>query len=439
MHRSIAFTALLLCLSPACSKSPPSPPREPPPPSTPSAAAPAQAAPQIKLGQIMPYTGPASTYGNIGRLQAAYFEMINRKGGIGGRQIDLISLDDGYSPVRALEQVRTLVEEQKVLAIFSPVGTPSNVAIQQYLNDKQVPQLFVSTGASRWDDPRHFPWTIGFNPSYRLEGKTYAGHILGTAPAAKVAVLSQDDDFGRDLLAGFREGLGERADKLIVAQATYKTSDPSVEPQIEALQKSGADTLLLVTTPRFDIQAIRKADELGWKPARYIANVSASVGTVLTQAGLEKAEGLVTVQYLKEPNDKRWSNDPGMKEWRDFMQHEFPQGDTRDGLNTYAFVAAQTLVHVLERCGDDLSPQNVMAQATSLRDYAPGLLLPGVKINTSSTDYEPFDTLQLARFDGTTWVMLDHETASASELTRTRDVSFASRPHAGRARETAPR
>ena len=437
MHRSTGFTALLLLLSisPACSKSPPSPPHDPPPPSALEVAAQVPAAPAIKLGQIMPYTGPASTYGNIGRLHAAYFEMINRNGGIRGRHIDLISLDDGYNPVRALAQVRTLVEEQQVLAIFSPVGTPSNVAIQKYLNDKHVPQLFVSTGASRWDDPQHFPWTLGFNPSYRLEGKTYAGHVLGTMPSAKIAVLFQDDDFGRDLLTGFREGLGDRADKLVIAQAAYQTSAPSVDAQVDALRKSGADTLLLITTPRFGIQAIRKVDELGWKPARYIANVSASVGTVLTQAGLEKAEGLLTVQYLKEPNDKRWVNDPGMREWRDFMQREFPQGDTRDGLNTYAYVAAQTLVHVLERCGDDLSPQNLMAQATSLRDYAPGLLLPGVKINTSSSDYEPFDTLQLSRFDGTTWVMLDRETASAAEFTRTRDLP--SRPPAGRARETA--
>ncbi|MET0342312.1 MAG: ABC transporter substrate-binding protein [Polyangiales bacterium] len=392
------------------------------------------ARPTLKLGQIMPYTGPASTYGNIGRLHAAYFEMVNEKGGVGGRAIDLVSLDDGYSPVRALAQVRTLVEIERVAAIFSPVGTPSNVAIQPYLHDVAVPQLFVSSGASRWDDPTHFPLTLGFNPSYRLEGKTYAGHILAEAPSAKIAVLYQDDDFGKDLLAGFREGLGPAAAKQLVATARYATSEIRIDHHVEALRQSGADTLVLITTPRFGIQAIRRADALDWKPTRYIANVSASIGTVLTQAGLERSEGLLTTQYLKDPTDKRWQDDPGMLAWRAFMRDHYPQGDTRDGLNVYAYVAAETLLHVLNRCEGDFSATNLMAQATALRDFAPGLLLPGVKINTSPTDYEPFDTLQLSRFDGVTWQLLDQETALLGT-----PAGAVSRPTPGRARETARR
>lgn len=442
MHRSIGFWSaglLLLVTSPACSRSRSSAPHETsssPVVPAPPAAPPAEAVrpPTLKLGQIMPYTGPAATYGNIGRLHAAYFEMINERGGIAGHQIDLVSLDDGYSPVRALEQVRTLVESEHVAAIFSPVGTPSNVAIQKYLNDAEVPQLFVSSGASRWDDPTRFPWTLGFNPSYRLEGKTYAGHILAEAPAAKIAVLYQDDDFGKDLLAGFREGLGA-AQKQLVATARYATSDVRIDAQVEALRQSGADTLVLVTTPRFAIQAIRRADALGWKPTRYIANVSASIGTVLTQAGLERSEGLVTVQYLKDPTDPRWQNDAGMQAWRAFMREHYPQGDTRDGLNVYAYVAAEALVHVLARCEGDFSPKNLLKQATSLRDFAPGLLLPGVKINTSPTDYEPFDTLQLSRFDGVTWQLLEQETA----LLLDDGAGAVNRRPPGRARETAPR
>lgn len=432
MHRGGFFVCALgfVSLSASCTKQRE---RDPPPIEPAPAVEAAPAAPEIKLGQVMPYTGPAATYGNIGRLQAAYFEMLNERGGIRGRQINLLSLDDGYQPARAVEQVKLLVEQEHVLAIFNPVGTPSNMAIQAYLNERRIPQLFVSTGASRWADHRRFPWTIGFNPSYRLEGRTYAEHILATRPRAKIAVLAQADDFGRDLRAGLDEGLAGKPAG-VVAEATYQTSDPSVDAQVAKLAASGADTIVLIVTPKFAIQAIRKIDALGWKPARYLANVSSSVGTVLTQAGLARSEGLRTVQYMKDPIDKRWANDPGMMEWRAFMRDHYPQGDTRDGLNAYAYVAAQTLVHVIERCGDDLSPTNLMAQAASLKDFAPGMLLPGIKINTSPTDYEPFDRLQLTHFDGDSW-MFDQRPAEDPQAAK----RLANRPLGRRARETTPR
>lgn len=391
------------------------------------------AAPEIKLGQVMPYTGPAATYGNIGRLQAAYFDMVNARGGIRGRQINLLSLDDGYQPARAVEQVKLLVEEEHVLAIFNPVGTPSNLAIQAYLNERRIPQLFVSSGATRWAEHERFPWTIGFNPSYRLEGRTYAEHIVSTRPRAKIAVLAQADDFGRDLRAGLEAGLTGRAAS-IVAETTYKTTDPNIDAQIAKLAASGADTVVLIVTPKFAIQAIRKIDALGWNAERYLANVSSSVGTVLTQAGLARSQGLRTVQYMKDPVDKRWASDPGMIEWRAFMRDHYPQGDTRDGLNAYAYVAAQTLVHVLERCGDDFSPTNLMAQAASLKDFTPGMLLPGIKINTSPTDYEPFDRLQLTHFDGDSWIYDEPPAEDPREAKR-----LANRPLGRRARETTPR
>jgi branched-chain amino acid transport system substrate-binding protein len=383
------------------------------PPSEQKSAAPAAAEVQeIKLGQVMPYSGPASAYGTIGRLESAYFAMVNRKGGVNGRKINLISLDDSYSPPKAVEQVRKLVEQDKVLAIVNPVGTPSNTAIRKYLNDKQVPQLFVSSGASKWNDPKNYPWTIGFNPSYRLEGRTYAEHILKTQPKAKVAVLYQADDFGKDLLAGLKEGFGDKAARTIVAEATYEVTDPTIDSQLVTLKSSKADVVVLITTPKFGAQAVRKTVDLGWTATRYIANVSASVGSVLVPAGLDKAKGLLTVEYVKDPTDPRWSDDPAMKEWQAFMKSEYPSGDTRDGINAFAYVVAQTIVHVLTQCGDDLSPKNLMKQAASLKDFAPPMLLPGVKMNTTDTDFATFDQLDLARFDGQTWAQVEGESAS---------------------------
>ena len=358
---------------------------------------------EIKIGQTMPYSGPASAYGTIGKVEAAYFQKVDKAGGIHGHTIDFISVDDGYSPPKAVEQIRKLVEQDQVLFIFQSLGTPSNAAIQPYLNTNKVPQLFVATGATRWGDPEHFPFTIGFNPSYELEGKTYGKYIAAHQPGAKIAVLYQNDDYGKDLLKGLKEGLDDKA-KDVVAEQSYEVSDATVDSQIATLQASRADTFVNVTTPKFAAQAIRKAYYIGWKPTQYLANVAASVGAVLTPAGLDKSMGLSTVGYFKDPTDKQWDDDPSMKEWRAFMKEYDPAGSLTDASNVYAYIAAQTLEQVLEQCGDDLSRANVMKQAANLKGFAPGLLLPGIKMETGPNDYFVFDQLQLVRFDGTTWV-----------------------------------
>jgi ABC-type branched-subunit amino acid transport system substrate-binding protein len=361
------------------------------------------AASEIKIGQTMPYSGPASAYGNIGKTEVAYFQRVNKQGGINGHKINLVSVDDGYSPPKAVEDVRKLVEQDQVSFFFQTLGTPSNAAIQPYLNSNKIPQLFVATGATRWGDPEHFPYTMGFNPSYELEGRTYAKHILSHTPNAKIAVLYQNDDFGKDLLKGLRDGLGDKA-KQIVAEATYEVTDATIDSQIATLKGSGADTLVDVTTPKFGAQAIRKVYDIGWKPTEYIANVSASVGGVLKPAGLDKSVGLITVGYIKDPTDKQWNDDPSMKEWRAFMKEYVPDGDTADANYTYGYVAAQTMEQVLKQCGNDFSRENVMKQAASLKNFTPGLLLPGLKIDTGPKDFFPFDELSVVRFDGTTWV-----------------------------------
>jgi branched-chain amino acid transport system substrate-binding protein len=399
---SLALSSLLALNAVGCRKSEPIP--NPGAEQNPEGPA-AQTSP-IKLGQIMPYSGPASAFGTIGKLHTAYFAKLNREGGINGRKVELISLDDSYSPPKAVEQVRKLVEQDHVLAIFNPVGTPSNSAVQKYLNDKQVPQLFVATGASKWNDPSHYPWTMGFNPSYALEGKTYAEQVLKANPKAKIAVLFQNDDFGKDVLAGFKEGLGAKA-KQIVAEASYEVSDPTVDSQLVTLKGSKADTFIDIATPKFAAQAIRKVADLRWKPDHYVVQISSSVGAVLEPAGLEKAVGLKTVAYTKDPVDPQWDNDPAMQEWRAFMKAEYPEGKLSDGANVYAYITAQTLVEVLKKCGDDVSAKNIIAQAAALKDFAPGQLLPGIKLNTSATDFEPFNQLHLAKFDGKTWVAID--------------------------------
>jgi branched-chain amino acid transport system substrate-binding protein len=358
---------------------------------------------EIKIGQTMPYSGPASAYGTIGKVEAAYFQKLNKAGGVNGHRIDFISVDDGYSPPKAVEQIRKLVEQDQVLFIFQSLGTPSNAAIQPYLNASKVPQLFVATGATRWGDPEHFPWTMGFNPSYELEGSTYGKYIAAHQPAAKVAVLYQNDDYGKDLLKGLKEGLGEKA-KQVIAEVSYEVTDATIDSQIAMLKSSGADTFVNVTTPKFAAQAIRKAYDIGWKPTQYLSNVSASVGSVLTPVGLEKAIGLSTVGYFKDPTDKQWDDDAAMQEWRAFMKEYVPDAGLTDGNNTYAYLAAQTLEQVLKQCGDDLSRENVMKQAANLKGFAPGLLLPGIKLDTGPKDYFLFDQLELVRFDGTTWV-----------------------------------
>jgi len=355
---------------------------------------------QIKIGNIMPYSGPASAYGTIGKTEAAYFKMINDEGGINGRKIDFISLDDGYSPPKTVEDARRLVEQDQVLFIFSSLGTPPNTAIHKYMNAKKVPQLFVATGASKWNDPKHFPWTMGWQPNYQTEAAMYAKHILQTKPDAKIAVLYQNDDYGKDYLEGFEKGLGAKAKTMIVAKASYETSDPTVDSQIVQLQASGANVFFNITTPKFAAMAIRKAYDIGWRPVQYLNNVSASIGSVLTPAGLEKSTGVISIQYLKDSLDPTWKNDKGMKDWYAFMAKYYPGGDVKDGSNVVGYGLAQTLVQVLKQCGDNLTRANVMKQAANLKNYRTEVLLPGIKINTSPTDYAPIEAMQLIRFDG---------------------------------------
>jgi branched-chain amino acid transport system substrate-binding protein len=360
---------------------------------------------EIKIGQTMPYSGPASAYGTIGRSEAAYFKKINEAGGINGRKINFISVDDAYSPPKAVEQVRKLVEEDQVLAVFQPLGTPSNTAIQKYLNTKKVPQLFVSTGATKWGDPVNFPWTIGFNPSYQLEAKTYAEHLVKTKPNAKCAVLYQNDDFGKDYLKGLKDTLGAKA-SMIIKEVSYEVTDATIDSQMATLQASGADVFFNIATPKFAAQAIRKAFDSGWKPTQYLSNVSASVGSVLTPAGLDKSTGVITTAYLKDPTDKQWDNDPAMKDYLAFLAKYYPEAKPIDASNLYGMVAAQTLEQVLKQCGDDLTRANVMKQAASLKDFKPGLLMPDVSITTGPDDFFLFDKLTLAKFNGTTYEAL---------------------------------
>ena len=358
---------------------------------------------EIKLGQTMPYSGPASAYGTIGKAEQAYFKMINDNGGINGRKINLISLDDGYSPPKAVEQVRKLIEQDQVLALFQTLGTPSNSAIQKYVNSKGVPHLLLATGATKWDDPKNFPWTLGFNLSYQAEGQIYARYLLKNKPNAKIAILYQNDDFGKDLLKGVKDGLGAAHAKMIVAEASYEVSDPTVDSQILTLQGSGADTFINIATPKFSAQAIRKAFDSGWKPLQIVNNVGASVGSVLTPAGLDKSVGLLTLQYYKDQNDPQWKDDPAMLEWRAFMGRYYTAGDPKDASNLYGYLAAQTMVHILKQCGNDLTRENLMRQATHIKNLKSPLLLPGMSMNNSPTDYALFRQGQLAKFTGTQW------------------------------------
>ena len=362
---------------------------------------PAAAPKEIKLGQTMPYSGPASAYGTIGKLHSAYFKMVNEQGGIDGYKINLISLDDGYSPPKTVEQTRKLVEEEQVVAMFSPLGTAPNSAIQKYLNTKKVPQLLVSSGATKWGDPEHFPWTMGFNPSYRLEGKIYGKQIAANTPKAKVAVLYQNDDYGKDLLEGLKDGLGDLA-KNIVKEVSYETSDPTVDSQVIALKGSKAEVFVNITTPKFAAQAVRKAYDSGWKPKyHYLNNVGASIGTVLKPAGVDKAKGVITVQYYMDSTDSQWDNAPGMAKYKEFMKKYYPEGQLDDASNVYAYVEAEVMVQILKQCAGTYTSENIIKQAAALKDYKPELLLPGIVINTSDKDFFMFDQLQLSRFDGT--------------------------------------
>ena len=359
---------------------------------------------EIKIGQTMPYSGPASAYGTIGKAEAAYFKMINEQGGINGRKINFISLDDAYSPPKTVEMVRRLVEQDEVLLVFQTLGTPSNTAIQKYMQAKKVPQLFVATGATKWNDPAGNPWTMGWQPNYQTETTIYAKHILKEKPNAKIAVLYQNDDYGKDYLKGLKDGLGDKAKSMIVAEVSYEVSEPTVDSQIVQLHGSGADVFVNITTPKFAAQAIRKAFDIGWKPVHYLNNVSVGVGSVLTPAGLDKSVGLISTAYLKDPVDTQWATDKAIVDWTAFMKKYYPDGSLIDNTNVYGYTVAQTLVQVLKQCGDNLTRENVMKQAASLKDFAPDTMLPGIKMNTGPKDFAPIESVQLMRFDGKTWV-----------------------------------
>jgi branched-chain amino acid transport system substrate-binding protein len=358
---------------------------------------------EIKIGQTMPYSGPASAYGVIGRTEAAYFKMINEQGGINGRKINLISLDDGYSPPKTVEQVRRLVEQEQVAFLFNTLGTAPNAAIRQYLNDNKVPQLFVSTGASIFSDPKHFPWTMGFNPNYQTEAHIYGKYILATKPDAKISVLYQNDGFGKDYLIGLKEALGADRAGMIVKEASYETSEPTIDSQIVTLQGSGADVIVIGATPKFGAQAIRKTFDLGWTPVRIVSNVSSSVNAALKPAGLEKSKGLITATYGKDPNDPRWKDDPGLKTWKDFTTKYMSPTEFTDLNAVYGFGAAATMVQVLKQCGNDLSRENIMRQAANIKDLVLPMGLPGAAINTSPDNYSPIRQMQLSMFNGESW------------------------------------
>jgi branched-chain amino acid transport system substrate-binding protein len=349
---------------------------------------------EIKIGNIMPYSGPASAYGIIGKTEEAYFKMINDKGGINGRKITYVTYDDAYSPPKAVEQVRKLVESDEVLAVFNPLGTPSNSAIQKYLNAKKIPQLFVATGATKWNDPKNFPWTMGWQPSYQSEAQIYAKWLMKEKPDAKVAILYQNDDFGKDYLKGTKDGFGAKAASSIILEESYEVSEPSIDGHIVKIKAANPDVLLIYTTPKFGAQTIKKTAELGWKPLQIITNVSASVGSVMKPAGFEASQGVLSAAYAKDGADSRWADDTGMKKWTEFL-------DKYTGIGLVG--AAQTLVKALEQCGDDLTRANLMKQAASLKDFAPDTLLPGVKINTGPNDFAPISQLQMQRFKGEKW------------------------------------
>jgi branched-chain amino acid transport system substrate-binding protein len=358
---------------------------------------------EIKIGNINPYSGPASAYGAIGKAIGAYIDKVNAEGGVNGRKIKYISLDDGYSPPKAVEQARRLVEQEEVLLIFQSLGTPSNTAIQRYMNDKKVPHLFVATGATKWNDPQHFPWTMGWQPSYQTEARIYAKYILQNVKDPRIAVLYQNDDYGKDYLTGLRDGLGDKADQLIVAMKSYETTDPTVDSQIVALRASDANVFVNITTPKFASQAIRKVYDIGWKPVHILNNVSTSVSAVLQPAGLEKAAGVISSYYLKDPTDPQWQGGKAYQDWLDWMKKYNPSADIGNTFNAYGYTVAQNLVYVLQQCGDDLTRESVMKQAASIKGLELPMLLPGIKISTSATDYAPIKQMQLMKFNGKSW------------------------------------
>ena len=359
---------------------------------------------EIKLGHIVAYSGPASAYGTIGKAIGAYFEKVNADGGVNGRKIKFISLDDGYNPAKTVEMARKLVEQEEVLLLFQPLGTPPNSAIHKYMNDKKVPHLFVATGATKWGDPKNFPWTMGFQPNYQSESKVFAAHIMETKPNAKIGILYQNDDYGKDYLKGFEDGLGEKGKSMIVSKLTYEVTDATVDSQMVSLKASGADTFFNITTPKFAAQAIKKAAELGWKPAHYLNSVSSSVASVLTPAGIDNSIGILTAGYIKDPTDPQFQKGKEWDDWLAWMKKYQPSANITDNLNVYGYTIAQLMVHTLQKAGDDLTRANVMKQAASL-DLTLPMLLPGVNVKTSADDFYPVEREQMMRFDGKTWAL----------------------------------
>jgi len=357
---------------------------------------------EIKIGNIMPYSGPASSYSVIGKTEAAYFNKINAEGGINGRKINFISYDDGYSPPKTVEQARKLVESDEVLLIFNSLGTPPNSAIQKYMNSKKVPQLFVATGATKWNDPKDFPWTMGWQPNYQSETQIYAKYILKNYPNAKIGVLYQNDDYGKDYLKGLKDGLGSKA-SMIVREESYETTEPTIESHIVNLKAAGADVFVDLSIPKFAAQAIKEAAEIEWKPVHFLNSVSSSISATIKPAGFDSSQGIISATYLKDPNDPQWKNDPDIKAWNAFLDKYYPEANRADAFVVYGYAVTQTMVHVLKQCGNDLTRANVMKQAASMHDYVVAGLLPGVKINTSATDFAPISQLQLMKFKGDSW------------------------------------
>jgi branched-chain amino acid transport system substrate-binding protein len=358
---------------------------------------------EIKIGQTVPFSGPASAYASIGKTQAAYFNMINEQGGVNGRKITLIQYDDAYSPPKAVEQVRKLVESDEVLLTFQIIGTPSNAAVQKYLNSKKVPQLFAATGASKFTDPKNFPWTLGFNPNYFVEGRIYGQYILKEYPNAKIGVLYQNDDLGKDYLNGIKAGLGDKAAKMIVAEASYEVADPTIDSQVLKIKDAGADLFFSASTPKQAAQAIKKIAEMGWHPVHIVDINATSLGAVLQPAGLEASKGLISTNYGKDPLDPTWKDDAGLKKYFDFMAKYYPDGDKNSNFNTYGFSTAQLLVHVLKQCGDDLTRENVLKQATNMKDVQLDLMLPGISPTTTPNDYRVNKQMQMMKFNGERW------------------------------------
>jgi len=370
-----------------------------------SAEMPGVTATEIKIGHTNPYSGPASAYGTIGKAIAAYFKKVNDEGGINGRKIDFITYDDGYSPPKIVEMVRRLVEQDQVAFVFQTLGTANNSAIQKYLNQEKVPHLFVATGATKWNDPKNFPWTIGWQPNYQTEGRIYAQYVMNNVPNPKIGILYQNDDYGKDYVKGLKDGLGDAARKLVVMEQSYEVTDPTIDSQIVNLKSSGANVFYNITIPKFAVQAIKKAHDIGWKPLHLLNNVSSSLGTVLKPAGLEASRGLITALYMKEITDPQWRNDRGYEDWLAWMKKYYPEGALDDQANAYAYLVSQTLVQVLKQCGNDLSRENIMSQVANIKDLTLPLLLPGIRINTSATDFAPIEQEQLAKFDGERWAL----------------------------------